>query len=112
MNHENAAFVSGILLKCMDRFTPDAVIVHPKEHNMTYVEHCTHTLKQSYKMAWSTFYLLIHSFVPFVWKTTAHAMIDEVHREIQEESKNHALILRCPYSTTPNTVHHANHDED
>jgi len=87
MNHENTAFVSGILLKCINNISPDAVIVHPKEHNMTYVQHCTHTLKQSYKMAWSTFYLLIHSFLPFVWKTKAHTIIDEVHREVQEEMK-------------------------
>jgi len=90
LNHENAAFVSSILLKCIDHLdsiTPDAATAHPKEHNMTYLTHCVYTLKQSYKMAWSTFYLLVHSFLPFVWKTKAHVMIDEVHRAVQEESK-------------------------
>jgi hypothetical protein len=90
-SHESTSLVTGILLKCIQRFEESTVytdtVNHLKETDVTYYQHWKQTAWLSFKMAGGSVYLFIHSFLPFLFANKGHESIDEVHHALTKGKK-------------------------
>ena len=52
---------------------------HPEKNNMTYFNHCLHSLKLSYYFASASCKAFIHSLFPFLYETSSTEYLDTLN---------------------------------
>lgn len=57
-------------------------IQHLKDRKMTYLEHFSHAIYLSKESFKASFYLLIHSFFPFVFENNGSKIIENINKSI------------------------------
>lgn len=75
--------ISSSLLRLYDLFNN-----HPKKNNMNYCQHLTRALKLSVKMGIGSFYLFVHSILPFMFENNGSKIIVSLNEEIRHNQNN------------------------
>jgi hypothetical protein len=74
---EDIISVSSSIEKLYNLFTD-----HPRKNKMSYYQHMVRSLKFSLKMGLGSFYLLIHSILPFIFENNGSKIIRSLHQDI------------------------------
>ena len=58
---------------------------HPREKNMTYLEHFTHAIKYSGKLLYGSAVLFVHAIIPYYFEKTGSTIIREINEELNKD---------------------------
>jgi len=58
---------------------------HPREQNMTYLEHFAHAMKYSGKLLYGSVVLFVHAFIPYYFEKTGSNIIREINEELNKD---------------------------